>query len=134
MSAEKGLEAFAKSSTALSEANIAQLAAATQLMRSHSHILADLRMKQDLDANFNILVPFLEKYLKVGEPTSISSYDSDTDINSSDFDSDAADDVDILSTSSKIIQKSANKQVKENARNFNNFLENCVYFLWLGRN
>ena len=105
-------------STAVSEATVPQLAAATQIMKTHPHIQADLRMKQDLEANFNILVPLLEKYLKVGEPTSIASYDSDSYVNSSEFDTDVEDDLDILSSSSKIIRKAADKKVKENAHNF----------------
>ena len=103
MSAEKGLKAFAELSTALSEATVPQLAAATQLMRTHPHIQSNLRMKQDLEANFNKLSPLLEKYLKVGEHISIASYDSDSDVNLSEFDTDVEDDLDILSSSSKII-------------------------------
>ena len=75
-------------------------------------------MKQDLEANFNKLAPLLEKYLKVGEPISIASYDSNSDVNLSEFDTDVEDDLDILSSSSKIIRKAADKKVKENAHNF----------------
>ena len=120
MSAEKGLEAFAKSSLAISEATIPQLAAATQLMKTHPHSQSNLRMKQDLESNFTKLAPHLEKYLELGDgEIEIASYEeSDTDINSSEFDTDIEDDSDILSSSSKLIREAADKKVKENAHNF----------------
>ena len=76
-------------------------------------------MKQDLESNFTKLATHPEKYLKLGDgEIEIASYESDTNINSSEFDTDVEDDSDILSSSSKLIRKAADKKVKENAHNF----------------
>jgi len=130
LSIEQGLRAHIEAGSKLKEANICDLAAATQLMKAHPWSCQNLELKDILESNFYIYVPYLEEKLGASGSESNDEFDPN---NSTDYDSDFEDDTDqpvaLLSTSTKTIKKVAKQlQVKANMYNFKN--KNNIFYLY----
>ena len=99
-------------------------------MKAHPWSRQNLELKDSLETNFYIYLPYLEEKLGVAGSESNDEFDSN---NSTDYDSDLEDDTDrpvaLLSTSTKTIKKVAKQlQVKDNMYNFKN--KNNTFYLY----
>ena len=99
-------------------------------MKAHPWSCQNLELKDILESNFYIYVPYLKEYLGASDLESNDEFDpnNSTD-NDTDFENDTNQPVALLSTSTKTIKKVAKQlQVKDNMYNFKN--KNNTFYLY----